>query len=192
VKAQGSFGQNSARQIGAQLALDKVGDRRALFTSAREKAFEVFSNHLVKQRVLWVVALVCDGMIPERDRAKREVYQRGYTISVHNMSRPACVDFSGWMIPWSLAATSGRIHHPVKNEKTLHFLTRTAPKRTSLLMTNPKSLSRPSGKQSRRSTTTRPVMRAAPNSPSCSQLTVKPSPPGSNAGGTNTPTTWFY
>jgi hypothetical protein len=46
------FGQNSAGQIGAEFALDKMGDGGALLAGIGEKAFELFPNDLVKKRIL--------------------------------------------------------------------------------------------------------------------------------------------
>jgi hypothetical protein len=42
---------------------------------------------LVEEGVLRLVASVFDGMIPERDRMKREVYQRDNTISDQEVRR---------------------------------------------------------------------------------------------------------
>jgi hypothetical protein len=70
VNAQKSFGENSASQVSAQLALDEVCDGSALFTGAREKTFEILSDHLVKKRALRMVALVFDERVPERDRVR--------------------------------------------------------------------------------------------------------------------------
>ncbi len=70
VDTQESFGENSAGQVGAQLALDEAGDGRAPFTGTREKTLEVLSDDLMKERALWNVALVFDGLVPERDRAR--------------------------------------------------------------------------------------------------------------------------
>ena len=65
-----------------------MGNRRPLLTGFGDKAFEIFSNDLVEEGVLRFVASVFDGMIPERDRVRRAVYPRDYTILVQNMSRP--------------------------------------------------------------------------------------------------------
>ena len=67
---QETFGENSAGQVGAQLALDKVSDGCALFTGAREKTFEILSDDFVKKRVLRIVTLVFDEWVPERDRVR--------------------------------------------------------------------------------------------------------------------------
>ena len=88
INTQKSFGENPAGQVGAKFALDEASDGSTLFTSAREKAFEASSNDLVEKRVLRLVASVLDGMVPERDRVKREVKQRGNTSLDQNMSRP--------------------------------------------------------------------------------------------------------
>jgi hypothetical protein len=88
VNAQKSFGENPAGQVGAQLAFDKSGDGGTLIARVGEKALEIFPNDLVEKRVLRLVASIFDGMIPERDRVKREANQRGNTSLDQNMSRP--------------------------------------------------------------------------------------------------------
>jgi hypothetical protein len=74
--AQESFGQDSAGQICSQLPIDKASDGGTFFTGNREKTFETLSDDLVKQRVLRIVALVFDGVVPERDRGKTGTLER--------------------------------------------------------------------------------------------------------------------
>ena len=70
MNAEKSFSENPAGQVSAQLALDEVCDGGALFTGGREKTLEVLSDDLVKKRALWMVALVFDERVPERDRVR--------------------------------------------------------------------------------------------------------------------------
>ncbi len=70
VNTQESFGENPAGQVSAQLALDEVCDRGALFTGTREKTLEILSDDLVKQGALRMVTLVFDEQVPERDRVR--------------------------------------------------------------------------------------------------------------------------
>jgi len=61
VQAQEASREDATIDVGAELAFDESGDRRALLSPAREEGLEVLSDDFVKQRPLGLVALVLDG-----------------------------------------------------------------------------------------------------------------------------------
>jgi hypothetical protein len=61
VQAKKASSQDSAAEVGAQLALNEAGDRSALLARVGEEALEVLSHDFVEQCLLGLVALVVDG-----------------------------------------------------------------------------------------------------------------------------------
>ena len=88
--AQESFSENPAGQVGAQLALDEAGDGCALITGTGQKTFEILSDDFVKKRALRMVALVFDGLIPERDRGRTGILERETGFAGELRSLSAC------------------------------------------------------------------------------------------------------
>ena len=72
VNPQEAVGEHAAGQVGPQLALDEVGDRRALLSRVGDEALEVLAYDLVKQGSFGLVAPMLDGGGPSRDRCLQQ------------------------------------------------------------------------------------------------------------------------
>jgi hypothetical protein len=68
VQAQEASSEDSAIEVGAQLALHEASDRRALLVRIGKEGLEILSHDLVEQGLFGLVALVLDGAGSRRDR----------------------------------------------------------------------------------------------------------------------------
>ena len=96
VQSEKASSEDSAVEVGAQFALDEVGDRRALFARIGKEGLEILSDNLVEQRLLRLVALVLCHAGPVRDRVEVISSSKG-------MVEPITID--RWPFPYSALRT---------------------------------------------------------------------------------------
>ena len=61
MNTQESMSEDPTFEIGADLSLDKVSNRRTLPSSPSQEGFELFANDFMKQSLFGLVAFVSDG-----------------------------------------------------------------------------------------------------------------------------------
>jgi hypothetical protein len=68
VHAEEAVREDAAVEVGAELALDEPGYRRARLACTTEKGLELFADDAVEERLLRLVAFVLGHAVPHRDR----------------------------------------------------------------------------------------------------------------------------